>query len=146
MITQTAAELEFRIELERRIAAPIEGVWEAMLAEVGPGFVGEDEAPLNLKLEAFPGGRWYRDLGEGAGHLWAHVQAIRPPTLFELCGPLFMSLPVSNNVQYRLAEEDGVTVLKFVHSAFGPLPDEMREGMPEGWGDHVDRIERRATR
>lgn len=144
MIMQTAAELEFRLELERRIAAPIEDVWEAMLAEVGPGFTGENETPLNLKLEAFPGGRWYRDLGDGAGHLWAHVQAIRSPALLELCGPLFMSLPVSNNVQYRLAEGDGVTVLKLVHSAFGPLPDEMREGMPEGWGDHLDRIELRA--
>ncbi len=143
--TQVAAEHELRIELERRIEAPIADVWAAMLDEVGPGFVGENEAPLNLKVEAFPGGRWYRDLGDGAGHLWAHVQAIRPHTLFELTGPLFMSYPVSNNVQYRLAEEDGVTTLRFVHSAFGPMPEEYREGMAEGWADHLDRIEGRAA-
>lgn len=145
MTPAVAAELEFRIELERRIEAPIEDVWEAMLIEVGPEFGGEDGASMHLKVEPFPGGRWYRDLGDGIGHFWGHVQAIKPPTLFELTGPLFMSLPVSNNVQYRLAHEDGVTTLRFVHTAFGPLPDDMREGMDEGWADHMDRIERRAS-
>lgn len=145
MTPAVAAELEFRIELERRIEAPIEDVWEAMLIEVGPGFGGEDGADMHLKIEPFPGGRWYRDLGDGIGHFWGHVQAIKPPTLFELTGPLFMSAPVSNNLQYRLAHEDGVTTLRFVHSAFGPLPDGVRDGMPEGWTDHMDRIERRAT-
>ncbi len=145
MTPAVAAELEFRIELERRIEAPIEDVWEAMLIEVGPEFGGEDGASMHLKVEPFPGGRWYRDLGDGIGHFWGHVQAIKPPTLFELTGPLFMSLPVSNNVQYRLAHENGVTTLRFVHTAFGPLPDDMREGMDEGWADHMDRIERRAS-
>lgn len=145
MTPVVAAELEFRIELERRIEAPIEDVWEAMLIEVGPEFGGEDGASMHLKVEPFPGGRWYRDLGDGIGHFWGHVQAIKPPTLFELTGPLFMSAPVSNNVQYRLAHENGVTTLRFVHTAFGPLPDDMRDGMPEGWTDHMDRIERRAT-
>ena len=145
MTPSVAAELEFRIELERRIEAPIEDVWEAMLIEVGPEFGGEEGASMHLKVEPFPGGRWYRDLGDGIGHFWGHVQAIKPPTLFELTGPLFMSLPVSNNVQYRLSHENGVTTLRFVHTAFGPLPDDMRDGMPEGWTDHMDRIERRAT-
>lgn len=145
MTPAVAAELEFRIELERRIEAPIEVVWKALLIEVGPEFGGEDGASMHLKVEPFPGGRWYRDLGDGIGHFWGHVQAIKPPTLFELTGPLFMSLPVSNNVQYRLAHENGVTTLRFVHTAFGPLPDDMRDGMPEGWTDHMDRIERRAT-
>ncbi len=144
MTVPVATELEFRIELERRVEAPIGDVWEAMLHEVGPGFGGENDEYLSLEIECFPGGRWYRDLGDDAGHLWAHVQAIRPPTLFELTGPLFMSAPVSNNVQYRLKEVDGVTTLRFVHSAYGPLPEDMREGMREGWTDHIDKIERRA--
>lgn len=143
--TEAMTENEMRIELERRIEAPIEDVWEAMLYEVGPGFGGEMDQPLHMKVEAFPGGRWYRDLGDGAGHLWGHVQAIRKPTLFELTGPLFMSAPVSNNVQYRLKEEDGVTTLSFVHTAYGPLPENLRDGMLEGWTDIVDKVERRAA-
>lgn len=143
-MTETGTEHELRIELERRIAAPIEDVWEAMLHEVGPGFGGENEEPLRMKVELFPGGRWYRDLGDDAGHLWGHVQAIRPHTLLELTGPLFMSAPVSNNVQYRLAEDDGFTTLRFVHTAFGPLPEDLRDGMLEGWTDILDKIELRA--
>ncbi|MFW6088752.1 MAG: SRPBCC family protein [Gemmatimonadota bacterium] len=148
MTTSTMAEAgtehEMRIELERRISAPIEDVWEAMLHEIGPGFGGENDEPLHMKVEPFPGGRWYRDLGDGTGHLWGHVQAIRPHTLFELTGPLFMSAPVSNNVQYRLAHQDGVTTLRFVHTAFGPLPEDLRDGMLEGWGDILDKVEHRA--
>ncbi|MEN8374290.1 MAG: SRPBCC domain-containing protein [Gemmatimonadota bacterium] len=137
---------EFTIELERLIDAPIGAVWEAVLTEVGPGFLGRDSTPLGLKLETFPGGRWYRDLSNDTGHLWGHVQSIKPPALLELTGPLFMSLPVTNNVLYRLTEEGGKTTLRFVHSAFGPIPDDLPDGLREGWGSHVDAIERRSAR
>jgi uncharacterized protein YndB with AHSA1/START domain len=142
MTYETAAELELRIESERRIDAPIADVWEALLVEVGPAFPGEDGNPISLELEAVPGGRWFRNLGDGAGHLWGHVQAIRPPTLLEITGPLFMSLPVANNVQYRLEEVDGVTVLRFVHAVFGPIPAGLGDEMSGGWADHLDRIGR----
>ena len=48
---------------------------------------------MSMKIEPWPGGRWYRDLGNNTGHFWGHVQAIKPPALLEICGPLFMSLP-----------------------------------------------------
>jgi uncharacterized protein YndB with AHSA1/START domain len=138
-----ASELEFRIELERRIDAPIEDVFEAILAQMGPDNVTPDETPLSMRIEPFPGGRWYRDLGDGNGHFWAHVQAIKRPTLLELTGPLFMSQAVCNNVQYRLAADGDGTTLRLVHSAFGLVPEEARDGMPEGWKDLLDRVERR---
>ena len=144
MTYPASTDLEFRIEMERKIDAPIETVWDILLEEVGPGFAGPDNPSLALELEAFPGGRWYRNLGDSKGHLWAHVQAIRPPDLLELTGPLFMSMPVTNNVQYRLEEADGTTTLRLVHSAFGPIPEDMRDGMAQGWNDHMDRIQERA--
>ncbi len=141
MIDQSvAAELEFHFELERRITASAEDVFDALLVQLGPDAVTPDSNPLFMKIEPFPGGRWYRDLGDGKGHLWAHVQAIKRPTLLELTGPLFVSQAICNNVQYRLAEEEGATTLKLVHSAFGLVPKEMREGMPSGWGDQLERI------
>jgi hypothetical protein len=42
-------------------------------------------------LEQWPGGRWSRDHGNGIGHLWGHVQVIKPPVLLELSGLMFMS-------------------------------------------------------
>ena len=131
---------EFRVEVERQIQAPMEGVFQALLEELGPEATSPEGNPMSLKIEAFPGGRWYRDLGGDMGHHWAHVQAIRSPDLLELTGPLFMSLPVSNNVQYRLSEQAGTTTLRLVHSAFGPVPEDTQDGMGRGWNGQMDRI------
>ena len=85
---------------DEEIAAPIEIVFETILEQMGP-YNETPESKMPMVLEAWPGGRWYRDLGNDAGHFWGHVQAIKPPTLLEICGPLFMSLPATSNVQYR---------------------------------------------
>ena len=95
------------IPREIEIAAPIEIAFEAMLEEIGPGGEMPDGKPFPMVIEPWPGGRWYRDLGDNAGHLWGHVQVIKPPTLLELCGPMFMSFPGINHVQYRLTAEGG---------------------------------------
>jgi hypothetical protein len=94
-----------------------------------------------------PGGRWYRDLGNDTGHFWGHIQAIKPPGLLEICGPLFMSFPAMSNLQYRLKEENGVTRLKFVHRAMGLIPQELVEGSRSadtGWNHMMQRIRKRA--
>jgi hypothetical protein len=41
----------------------------ALLDELGPENRGMEERPMPMVLEAWPGGRWYRDLGDGNGHL-----------------------------------------------------------------------------
>ena len=125
---------------EELIEAPIEGVFQAVLDEAGLESQMGDGSPMPFKLEAFPGGRWFRDLGNNSGHLWGHVQVIKPPTLLELSGPMFMSYPAANHVQYRLAAEGKSTRLKFIHKAFGLIPKEHMEGMEMGWGFKTKRI------
>jgi hypothetical protein len=70
------------------------------------------------------------------------VQAIKPPALLEICGPLFMSTPAVSNVQYRLKEENGVTQLRFVHRAMGWIPEQDRDGLQvnKGWSSLIERI------
>jgi len=97
-----------------------------------------------MVLEPWPGGRWFRDLGDNKGHLWGHVQAIKPPTLLEITGPLMMSFAVASNVQYRLKEVDGGTLITFRHSALGLFPDGYREAMSQGLPQVFERIRRRA--
>ena len=92
-----------------------------------------ENKPMPMKIEPWPGGRWYRDLGDGNGHLWAHVQSIKKPTLLEFYGPLMMSYPVNSNVQYRLSEEPGGTLIKFQHLALGMIPENFRKGVTGGW-------------
>jgi len=144
--TATTPVESFEIRNEIEIAAPIDVSFQALLDELGPEGRGPDDKPLSMKLEAWPGGRWYRDLGNNAGHLWAHVQVIKPPTLLELYGPMPMSYPALNHVQYRLKAEGGRTRLTFVHKAMGLLLPEHRDGMPEGWGHWLNGIRDLAKR
>ena len=144
----TSTEVEnptLSIQQEIRVNASIEVTFEALLEQLIENEMS-DGTPMPMKLEPLPGGRWYRDLGNNNGHLWAHVQAIKRPTLLEFAGPLFMSYPALNNVQYRLSEADGVTVIKFHHSAFGLITDEHRKGVSGGWGHINERIRQRAER
>jgi uncharacterized protein YndB with AHSA1/START domain len=101
---------------------------------------------MPMKLEPRPGGRWFRDLGGDNGHFWGNVQAIKRPTLIEFAGPLFMSYPVANNVQYRLSERNGVTVINFQHSGFGLIREEHKKGVVIGWSHTLEQIRTRAER
>ena len=130
---------------EQRIDAPIEVVFETILEEIGPKNIGGHNTPMPLKLEAWPGGRWFRDLPGNTGHLWGHVQVIKPPTLLEICGPLFMSYPGVNHVCYRLKSDGGSTLLTLTHRAFGLLVDEHITGVRMGWNQILERIAKAAT-
>ena len=135
--------LSLSITEEVHIKAPIAATFAALLEEMGPSNKGHNDTPMPMKLEAWPGGRWFRDLGDGNGHLWGHVQAIKRPTLLEITGPLFMSSPVVSNVQYRLTQVDGGTLIAFRHTAFGFVPEEYRD-VKKGWVPLLDRIRARA--
>jgi hypothetical protein len=136
--------LSLKVNQEIRVKAPIDVTFAALLEQLGPSNEHMDGTPMPMKLEAWPGGRWYRDLGDGNGHFWAAVQAIRRPTLLELCGPMFMSYPVANNMQYRLSEEDGETVIRFCHAGFGLIQDEHKQGVVKGWSHIHDKVRERA--
>ena len=128
------------------IAAPSEIAFEAMLEQIGPDGQMPDGKPFPMVIEQWPGGRWYRDLGDHAGHLWGHVQVIKPPTLLEICGPLMMSYPALNHLQYRFKAEGGATRLVFLHRAMGLILPEHRDGMPKGWEYWLERIRELAER
>jgi len=138
--------LTLNINQEIRVRASLERTFAALLEQMGPYNAGPDGTPMRMKLEAWPGGRWFRDLGDNNGHYWATVQAIKRPELLEMWGPLFMSFPVVNNMQYRLKKVEGGTLITFRHTAFGFVPDDVREGMMQGWQNFMDRIQRAAER
>jgi Activator of Hsp90 ATPase homolog 1-like protein len=137
-------DLTLSITQEIRVNAPIDVTFSVLLEHLGPYSEKPDGTPMKMALEPWPGGRWYRDLGNGEGHFWANVQAIKRPTLLELAGPLMMSSPVANNVQYRLSEENGVTVIKFRHSGFGLIQEEHKKGVVTGWSYIHEGLRKRA--
>src|SRR5271156_1722804 len=137
-------DLSLNVDQEIHVRASLEITFEALLEQLGPCASQPDGTPMPMKVEAWPGGRWFRDLGDGNGHFWGNVQAIKRPTLLEICGPLFMSFGVASNIQYRLSEVDGGTLIKFRHSAFGLIPEDQRTGVSQGWGHLMDGVKKRA--
>ena len=74
------------------------------------------------------------------------MQVIKPPTLLEICGPLMMSYPAVNHLQYRLKAEGEMTRLGFLHRAVGLILPEHRDGVSEGWQYWLERIRELAER
>jgi uncharacterized protein YndB with AHSA1/START domain len=141
---QSLENMTLTITQEIHVQAPLDITFAALLDQLGPYNETLDGVSLNMKIEPWPGGRWYRDLGDGNGHFWAHVQAIKRPTLLEFAGPLFASYPFLSNVQYRLTEVDGGTLIAFRHTALGFIADEHKAGVSRGWTSMHDRIRRQA--
>ena len=137
-------DLTVHITEEIQVKAGLEDTFAALLEQMAEGNSLPDGTPMPMKIEARPGGRWYRDLGDDNGHFWGNVQAIKRPTLLEICGPLFMSYAAVSNLQYRLSNEDGGTLIKFHHIALGLIPDEHREGMGKGWKHIHEKVRQRA--
>lgn len=128
------------IHQEIGIAAPIGIAWAAVLDQLGPRSEMPDGKPFPFTLEAWPGGRLYRDLGDSAGHLWGHVQVIKPPRLLEVSGPMMMSYPAVNHLQYRLTADGATTHLQLTHRAMGVIDEQHREGLHKGFEFWVGRV------
>jgi uncharacterized protein YndB with AHSA1/START domain len=140
----TIENMTLDIRQEIHVNASVEITFAALLEQIGPSNERGPGDPMPMIIEPWPGGRWYRDLGNDNGHLWGHVQAIKRPTLIEICGPLFASYPFLSNVQYRLKEVEGGTLIAFRHSALGFIQDDHRGGVSKGWAAILDRIRERA--
>jgi uncharacterized protein YndB with AHSA1/START domain len=134
-LMQKVEDLAVTINEEIQVNAPLQVTFDALIEQLTEGMTA-----------AWPGGRWWRDLGNGDGHLWGHVQAIKRPTLLEFSGPLMMSLAVASNVQYRLKEVAGGTLITLHHYALGFVPGDFRKGFGEGWKMINQRAKERAER
>ena len=145
-IAPAIENLSLDVTEELRVRSSLTTTFAALLEEMGPSNQGYQGVPMPMTLEPWPGGRWFRDLGENDGHLWGYVQAIKRPTLLEITGPLMMSFAVASNLQYRLTEIDGGTLLTLRHTALGLFPDGYRDALSQGWPLLFDRIRRRVER
>lgn len=137
-------DLTLDLTQEIHVRASLEATFAALLEEMGPQNQNGEGTPMPMKIEPWPGGRWYRDLGDNNGHFWGNVQAIKRPTLLEISGPLFSSMPLVSNVQYRLTEKDGGTLITLRHTAFGFMEDQHRKGVHTGWANTLERTRKLA--
>ena len=121
------------------VKADIGDVFRSVLHRLGEGSTNAQGESMQMHLEEWPGGRWFRDRGNGIGHLWGHVQVIKPPTLLELSGPMFMSYPALNHVEVKLEQRTGGTHVELRHRAVGMIDPEHRKNVTHGWKMILDR-------
>ena len=133
-------DLTLDVEQHIEIKAAPDKVFPALLHNLGKGNTRPDGESLGLDLEAKPGGRWYRDRGNGIGHLWGFVQVIKPPVLLELSGPMFMSYPALNHLELKLEQRPGGTHLDLRHRAIGFIDPSHRQGVTTGWRQILEGI------
>ncbi len=126
------------------INVAIGDAYKALISRLSSENSSPDNKPMPMVLEAWPGGRWFRDLGAGQGHLWGFVQVIKPPTLIEIQGPMFMSYPVAGHIQFRLTQIAGGTELYLRHQALGMIEDDHRAGIVPGWDYMLQSVKRLA--
>jgi len=131
---------QFDIHEVLEINATREKVFDALVHRFGEGNTGAENQPMPMKLELWPGGRWYRDLGSNNGHLWGHVQSIKKPNLIEFYGQLFMSFPATNHIIVRISAHEGGTKLDFRHRCFGLIDPNYVDGLKEGWIEYLQWI------
>jgi len=143
-VASAIENLSINITQDTHVRASLAATFAALLEEMGPSNQGQPGVPMPMTLEPWPGGRWFRDLGDGNGHHWGHVQAIKRPTLLEISGPLMMSFAAVSNVQYRLKEVDGGTLITLRHTALALFPpDGFRDAVGHVWTMMLGRIRRR---
>ncbi len=132
---------QYRATVQRSIDidAPPEAIFESVLEDMRT-FADERGRTMNFQFEAFPGGRWFRDLGNGAGHFWAHVQVIKPPTLIEVYGPLMVSSAAISHVSYRIVAAGDRHRLTITHRLFGDFDPKVPDMVGGGWQQVVDRV------
>ena len=129
----TLEDLTLDIQQTIDIKAAPEKVFAAVLHRFGKGSTKPDGESMELLLEPKPGGRWYRDRGNGIGHLWGFVQAIKPPSLLELSGPMFMSYPAINHLEIKVEPNSGGCKVLLHHRALGMIDPQHRKGVTTGW-------------
>lgn len=125
------------------ISGAMGDAYKALMRRLSDESATPDNQPMPLVLEQWPGGRWFRDLGNGQGHLWGFVQVIKPPTLIEIHGPLFMSYPVVGHVQFRITQIPGGVELAMRHRVLGVVEEPHRLGVATGWDAVLQSVKQR---
>lgn len=129
----TVDDLVLEVEQHIDVKGTPEKAFAAVLHRLGKGNTRPDGQSLELLLEPKAGGRWYRDRGNGIGHLWGFVQVMKAPTLLELSGPMFMSYPVMNHVEVKVEPAAGGCRVSLRHRALGMIDPEHRKNVGGGW-------------
>jgi hypothetical protein len=114
-------------------------VWRAITSEIGLWWSERVHDEARTVIDAMPGGSWTQMWSTG-GALLGTVTQVQAPVLLRINGPLAMSTPVFNTVEFVLepTAEKG-TNLYLTHHAFGLLGPDDQDAYGEVWESLLNR-------
>lgn len=135
------------------LAAPIETVWQRMVLEVDGWWAHCYKPGSTVLIEPWPGGRFWERFADGVnGGVYANVVYCEPPYVLKCSGNWAMPGIGMSSAVWRLAEQDGGTLLKSTGQMLGildvALMKERKGGSAsliaalERWVSHGERVVR----
>jgi hypothetical protein len=114
---------------ELRFARPREEVFDAFLETEKWFQVSYGEERLKQVVnDRRVGGQIYEDWGDGTGKLYGTIGWWDPPTGYSQTSQM-LGAGIALTHRYEFADEPEGTLLRHEFSAFGPISDEMAEGI-----------------
>src|SRR5215813_13495034 len=135
-------DLTIDIVQQVEVKSTPEKAFAAVLHRFGKGNTRPDGVDMQMILEPQVGGRWYRDRGNGIGHLWGFVQVIKAPSLLELSGPMFMSYPALNHVEVKVEPAGSGCKVVLRHRALGMIDPDHRKNVGTGWNHMLSLVKK----
>lgn len=142
-IKQIGESRVVHIEDEIRIGAPASRVFGAMVGEIGMWFWrGEEGTDPPAKLEAWAGGRFFREWGEGNTELFATVGLIKKDRQLRLLGSIGGRHAIASVADLVLEEEGDETLVRVTHRVSGEVTDAEVGDYESGWHDELASLKR----
>lgn len=108
-------------------------VWRAMTEDIGVWWSERIHPEARTVLTPAPGDKWVQ-LWSNGGAFLGTVTHVHAPLLLRVSGPLAMTTPVMNTVEFRLELMDsGSTRMHLIHQAIGILGGADEAGYTEVW-------------
>jgi len=118
------------------LPAPTNRAWAAFTLDVDRWWTYRLRDRTRCVIEPYVGGRWLQEWDNG-GALFGTFTVWDPPQLLCLTGPLAMTRPAHNLLEFHFEPADSGTNLTVRHEAFGGFEAGTDEMYANGWRELI---------
>ena len=127
---------QFAYEVSFYLPAPPTRVWISLVHDIDRWWSYRLRDRTRVIIEPEVGGRWMQQWDNG-GALFGVFTVFDPPHLLCVTGPLAMTRPAQNWLEFSFAEADTGTKLKLRHQAWGDFDADTAEIYESGWQELI---------
>ena len=124
------------VEIAFFLPVPQQKAYTLFLNDVDHWWTYRVRDRARCELEPVVGGRWMQSW-DGGGALFAIFTVVDPPQLVRISGPLAMTKPAVNVVDFVFEPLPDGTRLTVLHRAFGDLEPGSEEMYESGWKELI---------